>query len=509
LERIAPAPAAAPWAGEPDRRSGAILVSLAAPRPPDREVYPHFTGHSTLTVEQAPVSTFSIDVDNASYANVRRFLVGGRLPPPAAVRIEELVNYFDYGYPEPPTAEQPIGAELALFDAPWAAGRQLLRIGLQGHQPSHRRRVHLVFLVDVSGSMASPDKLPLLQQALRLLVRQLQPDDQVAIVTYANAARIALHPTRGSERARILAAIDGFVAGGRTAGAAGIQEAYRLAEAAFDPAALNRVVLATDGDFNVGIADPERLEAFIAGKRASGVYLSVAGFGRGNLNDLLMQRLAQAGNGNAGYIDSLLEAQKVLVDEIGATLLPVATDVKVQIEFNPARVAEYRLIGYQTRLLARPDFRHDRVDAGEIGSGQGVTALYEITPVDSGARLTDDLRYRARPAPVARAGTDEVAWLRIRYKLPGATTSEMIEAPVRAQARTSFDEAPESARFAVAVAGFGQLLRHDPEIGDFDFADVAMIAGTVRGDDRFGYRSEFLRLVRVADGLAAAGEIVN
>ena len=413
------------------------------------------------------------------------------------------------GWPEAP--EQPILANLALFDSPWAPGRQLLRVGLQAYQlePSTRPRVHLVFLVDTSGSMSGPDKLPLLQRSLRLLAQEMRPDDQITIVTYADSATVALQPTNAREQGKILDAIDAFFASGRTAGSAGIQVAYRLAEANFDPDAVNRVVLATDGDFNVGISDPDRLKAFIARKRASGVYLSILGFGSGNLNDLLMQRLAQAGNGNASYIDSLMEAQRVLVDEIGSTLLPIATDVKVQIEFNPARVAEYRLIGYETRLLARQDFGNDRIDAGEFGSGQAVTALYELTPADSGVRLVDDLRYRAPTEHARLAVADEVGWLRIRYKVPGSSRSEMIDQPVLPQIRTSFAAAPEDARFAAAIAGFGQLLRDDPHIGDFGFDDVAKIADDARGGDATGYRSEFLRLVRVADGIAATSRALH
>ncbi len=474
----------------------------------DRERYPLAGDNPVKLVAEAPVSTFSIDVDTAAYANIRRFLNDGLRPPADAVRTEELINYFDYAYPAARDAGQPFAIDLALFESPWAAGRQLLRIGIKGYElaAATRPTANLVFLVDTSGSMAEPDKLPLLQQSLRLLVQEMAEEDRIAIVTYAGDAGVVLTPTPGRERAKILRAIDGFTAGGSTAGAAGIDEAYRLAEAGFDRTAINRVILATDGDFNVGIADPDRLEDVIAEKRASGVYLSVLGFGRGNLNDRLMQKLAQAGNGNASYIDSLMEARKVLVDEMTRTLFPIADDVKIQVEFNPAMVAEYRLIGYETRMLARADFNNDQVDAGEIGAGHSVTALYEITAPDSKARLVDDLRYGPETRP-AVGKSDEIAWLRLRYKQPGGKASALIEQPVPASLATSFEAAPAEARFATAVAGFGQLLRQDRQVGGLDFAQVLQIAEGARGDDRFGYRAEFLRLVRLADSTRALAAV--
>ncbi len=453
-------------------------------------------------VSREPVSTFSIDVDTAAYANVRRFLKDGMRPPVNAVRVEELINYFDYDYASPGNADHPFATHIALFDTPWDAGKQLLRIGIKGYdiEENERPRANLVFLVDTSGSMASQDKLPLLKRSLRLLVEDMRDDDRIAIVAYAGSAGAVLEPTSGAEKAKIIRAIEDFSADGSTAGADGIREAYRLAEAGFDADAVNRVILATDGDFNVGISDPGRLEDVIAAKRESDVYLSVLGFGRGNLNDLLMQRLAQAGNGNASYIDSLMEARKVLVDEMGSTLFPIADDVKIQIEFNPKKVAEYRLIGYETRMLKQEDFNNDRVDAGEIGSGHTVTALYEITSPQSPSRLVDDLRYGIQPASVASAADDEdeVAWLRLRYKRPGDDDSRMIELPVPAGMATPFDQAPEEARFAAAVAGFGEILRQSPYSGTFDLDAVLAIAGSARGDDPLGYRSEFLQLVRLA-----------
>jgi Ca-activated chloride channel family protein len=485
------------------RSSPDFQLALPAPSVAG-ERYASFDSNPVKLVAEAPVSTFSIDVDTASYANVRRFLNDGVLPPADAVRTEELINYFDYAYKLPESSNAPFAADIAVFQSPWDSGSRIIRIGLQGYDLPRTTRppANLVFLVDTSGSMQSPDKLPLVKQSLRMLVEQMGASDSIAIVTYAGSAGVALEPTSGSDRMKVLGAIDNFQAGGSTAGAEGIRQAYALAESAFKKNAVNRVILATDGDFNVGITDPGQLEDFVARKRETGVYLSVLGFGTGNLNDLMMQKLAQAGNGNAGYIDSLMEARKALVDEIGSTLFTIANDVKVQVEFNPARVAEYRLIGYETRQLERQDFNNDKVDAGEVGSGHSVTMLYEITPPDSASRLVDDLRYgQATPAP--RAGGDELAFLRIRYKLPGETESRLIEQPISAAAATSFEVAPDDARFATAVAGFGQLLRQDANVGTLTFGDVHRIAAAARGSDDMGYRAEFLRLVRMAESAAA------
>ena len=478
-----------------------VLDQTALPRRgTENERYQDFDDNPVKLVAEEPVSTFSIDVDTASYAVVRRFLNEGVLPPRDAVRTEELINYFDYDYPLPESKDEPFRADVALFDSPWDRGTQLLRIGLQGYGIPMETRppANLVFLVDTSGSMGSSDKLPLLQQSLRMLVEQMDEADSIAIVAYAGFAGTVLEPTKGSERHKILGAIERFQAGGSTAGAEGIRQAYAMAEASFAEDAVNRVVLATDGDFNVGISDPERLEDFVAEKRNSGVYLSVLGFGRGNYNDLLMQTLAQAGNGNAAYIDNLMEARKVLVDEMSSTLFAIADDVKIQVEFNPAAVAEYRLIGYETRILAREDFNNDRVDAGEVGSGHSVTALYEITAPDSSSRLVDDLRY-GRTAHAAPGNADEIAWLRLRYKRPGGSESELIEQSIPATIATSFDGAPADARFAAAVAGFGQVLRQSPHVGDLDLGRIHDIAARAQGDDPFGYRSEFLRLIRLAE----------
>ncbi len=511
-----PAPAAPAMSVQEHRSSlygpapQASLMSQPAYWDEGRESYPQFGDNPVKQVAEAPVSTFSIDVDTASYARMRRFLNDGVMPPADAVRTEELVNYFTYDYERPESREQPFRADIALFDAPWVAGRQLLRIGMKGFDiPAGKRPpANLVFLIDTSGSMRSPDKLPLVQRSLRMLADAMDDDDRIALVAYAGAAGVVLKPTKGGDKRKILNAIEGLHASGSTAGGAGIQLAYGLALENFRDGAVNRVILATDGDFNVGISDPSRLEKLIAEKRKSGVYLSVLGFGEGNLQDSTMQSLTQAGNGNASYIDTFQEARKVLVDEMGGTLFPIADDVKVQVEFNPAYVAEYRLIGYETRMLRREDFNNDRVDAGEVGSGHTVTALYEIVSPQSASRRVDPLRY-GDDSPKRKAGVEngELAWLRIRYKLPGEQQSRLIEQPVAVAARTGFAEAPADARFAAAVAGFGQLLRGSDTIGEFTWNDVLGIASDARGEDSFGYRAEFTRLVRTAsslDRLAAA-----
>lgn len=456
-------------------------------------------------VREEPVSTFSIDVDTASYAFVRASLNRNVLPQKDAVRVEELINYFPYAYPAPEDRAEPFRASVAVFPTPWNLETRLIHIGIKGYTlpATDRPRANLVFLIDTSGSMHAPDKLPLLQNAFKLLVSSLEPDDTIAIVTYAGAAGTALEPTKISDKAKILAALDGLAAGGSTAGAEGIRQAYQLAEQNFDPAGINRVILATDGDFNVGITDIEELKSFVERKRQAGVYLSVLGFGMGNYNDELMQTLAQNGNGNAAYIDSLNEARKVLVEEAGSTIFTIANDVKLQVEFNPQTVSEYRLIGYETRLLNREDFNNDKVDAGDIGAGHTVTALYEIVPVGSGARLIDDLRYQAAPQPNGPA-TDEYGFLKIRYKLPDSDTSRLITAPITAGVEVdNLAATPQEARFAAAVAAFGQVLRGGRYTGSYGYDDVIALAQGAKGADEFGYRAELINLVRLAKSAAA------
>ena len=483
--------------------SGEADVYAPPPPPPtlqeSRDRFTDITANPVKQVATDPLSTFSIDVDTSSYSFVRRALMENVLPPKDAVRVEEMVNYFPYDYAGPTDRAEPFKANVSLMQTPWNANTKLMRIGIKGFSLEAQAKPHsnLVFLIDTSGSMEEPDKLPLLANSFRLLLDTLSPDDTVSIVTYAGSAGTVLEPTKASEKAKILAALDGLSAGGSTAGAEGIRQAYNLAERSFDKAGVNRVILATDGDFNVGISDPRELQDFVERKRQSGVYLSVLGFGEGNYNDELMQALAQNGNGNAAYIDSLNEARKVLVDEATSTLFPIANDVKIQVEFNPAAVSEYRLIGYETRLLNKDDFNNDKVDAGDIGAGHTVTALYEVTPKGSKGQLVDPLRYGTAEQAGTPAG--EYAFVKIRYKLPGEARSRLITEPV-----TAADEKPDSeASFAAAVAGFGQLLRGGEFTGAFGYDDVAALATASRGPDPYGYRAEFINLVRLAKSARA------
>ncbi len=472
----------------------------------DRDAFPDADPNPVKLVTDQPVSTFSVDVDTASYAFVRANLNDGVLPARDAVRVEEVINYFDYDYPLPDDRSAPFAVSTTVTPSPWAEERRLIHIGLKGFdlEPQERPRANLVFLLDVSGSMGEANKLPLLKRSLALLVEELEPEDTIAIAVYAGAAGTVLEPTPVAEKGKILAALEQLNAGGSTAGGEGLRLAYALAEQNFDAEALNRVILATDGDFNVGVTSDERLEDFVARKRDSGVYLSVLGFGRGNYNDRLMQTIAQAGNGQAAYIDTLNEARKALVDDLDGALFPIAQDVKIQVEFNPARVAEYRLIGYETRLLNREDFNNDAVDAGEIGAGHQVTAIYEIAAPGSAGRLIDDSRY-GDAAPVADGPTsDELAFLRLRYKLPGEDESRLIERPIAdGDAVEALDDAPAPTRFAIAAAAFAQLLRAEPHLGDYGYDDVLALAQSARGEDPFGYRAEFVQLVRAAEGAAA------
>ena len=484
----------------------AVMSPHIAPSPSagsvETERYPDAQINPVKSVAAAPVSTFSIDVDTASYANVRRFLQDGHLPPRDAVRVEELVNYFDYGYPAPQAADTPFKTFVAVTPSPWAKGKQIVHIGLQGYDLARAEQppLNLVFLVDVSGSMDPDDRLPLAIKALNVLVDQLRPQDRVSLVVYAGAAGVVLEPTSGREKLKLRCALTSLHAGGSTAGGEGLALAYSMAEQHFDKAAANRVILMTDGDFNVGVADPGKLEDFIAEKRKTGIYLSVYGYGRGNYNDLMMQTLSQSGNGTAAYVDSLDEARKLFREDFISSLFPIADDVKVQVEFNPARVSEYRLIGYETRLLNREDFNNDRVDAGEVGAGASVTALYEITPV-GGAPASDPLRYgEAHPARPPATDQGELAFLKVRYKLPGGSVSRLIERPIAwADVYGRLAQAPESTRFALAVAAYGQRLRGDPWIGgDFGWDDIAALADNARGEDPHGLRGQFVDLVRRA-----------
>jgi len=455
-----------------------------------------------------PLSTFSIDVDTAAYANVRRFLNQGHWPPKDAVRIEEMINYFDYEY-APPTGEHPFATHVEVLPAPWRPEHRLVRVALQGRAIEEGERVggNLVFLVDVSGSMNGAAKLPLVKSSLKLLLDRLDERDTVALVTYAGNTRVALEATActpGGKRA-LRDAIDGLSSSGSTAGAAGIELAYEQATRHLVQDGVNRVILATDGDFNVGITDKDQLESLIADRAESGVFLTVLLYGTGNIKDDVAERLSNHGNGNYAYIDTLNEAHKVLVEQIGGTLLTIAKDVKIQVEFNPTKVGAYRLIGYENRALAARDFRDDRKDAGEIGAGHSVTALYEIVPTGVGSVPgVPPLRYQdeaAAPVELSEtAQSDELLYVRLRYKKPDGDVGIEFGTPVLDEGRT-LDEASADALFAVAVAEFGMLLRASPDRGDASFEGVLERARAGRGEDEGGYRAEFIRLVRVAQGL--------
>jgi Ca-activated chloride channel family protein len=478
---------------------GIPVESIAPPGYQDigRDRFETVEANPTVRTSEEPVSTFSIDVDTASYSFVRRQLNAGVLPQKAAVRLEEMVNYFPYDYPLPQDRSQPFSTNVTVLDSPWKAGNKLVHIGIQGFElQGAQPRSNLVFLLDVSGSMDSPDKLPLVKQAMSLLLDSLQPQDTVAIVVYAGAAGTVLEPTQVKNKQDILAALNRLQAGGSTAGAEGIQLAYQLAESQFIKDGVNRIVLATDGDFNVGIYDPEELRGFVERKRESGVFLSVLGFGQGNYHDALMQTLAQNGNGIAAYIDTLGEAQKVLVDEATSALFPIAKDVKIQVEFNPATVSEYRLLGYETRMLAEEDFNNDAVDAGDIGAGHSVTAIYEITPAGSESGAFADSRYAEAPASVGKS--DEYGYLKLRYKLPDENKSRLIDQPIGMNTQATPDVLRE-AQFAAAVAGFAQLLEGGKYVAGWSYADALTLAQASRGDDPFGYRAEFIQLIRKAE----------
>jgi Ca-activated chloride channel family protein len=472
-------------------------------QPANNERYQHVEESPVRLVAEQPVSTFSIDVDTGAYANVRRFLNAGQLPPQDAVRVEEMINYFDYQYAAPETRATPFRVSTELAHAPWNQQSMLLKIGIKGFEiaASERPPANLVFLIDVSGSMQSPDKLPLLKNAFRLLTDQLTAKDRVSMVVYAGSSGVVLEPTAGDDKHKIRAAIDRLEAGGSTNGAAGIQQAYDLAHSAQIKNGINRVVLATDGDFNVGIVNFESLVDLAERQRESGVALTTLGFGTGNYNDQLLERLADAGNGNYSYVDTLTEARKVLVSELSSTLFTIAKDVKIQVEFNPAEVLEYRLIGYENRALAREDFNNDKVDAGDIGAGHRITALYEIVPVGGKGRV-DPLRYGSAQSPAGKKG--ELANVRLRYKKPDSDTSQLLEYPVAKASLVGAQQMSADFRFAASVAAFGQILRGGKYVGRYSYNDVAALAKGAYGDDGEGYRREFVSLVKLAATLAPA-----
>jgi len=464
------------------------------------EQYQHQDDNPVHIAAENPVSTFSIDVDTGAYANVRRFLNAGQLPPHDAVRVEELINYFDYQYAPPANRSTPFRVSTELSPAPWNPNAVLLKVGIKGFEiaASERPASNLVFLIDVSGSMESPDKLPLLKNAFRLLTDQLTARDKVSMVVYAGSSGVVLEPTPGNQKHAILAAIERLQAGGSTNGAQGIKLAYQLAHDSFIKNGINRVILATDGDFNVGIVNFEALVNRVEHEREAGVALTSLGFGTGNYNDKLMERLADAGNGNYAYVDTLSEARKVLVTELSSTLFTIAKDVKIQVEFNPAEVLEYRLIGYENRTLAREDFNNDKVDAGDIGAGHRVTALYEIVLV-GGKGHVDPLRYSASHIVDSKFG--ELANVKLRYKQPNSDTSSLLQYPITKNSMVAAEKVSTDFKLAASVAAFGQLLRGGKYVGNYSYDDVTKLAKSALGEDQDGYRREFVSLVKLANAL--------
>ncbi|HUR94715.1 MAG TPA: von Willebrand factor type A domain-containing protein [Gemmatimonadales bacterium] len=486
--------------------SAGVQQSVSEPwrwqrEPGNTENYNAISENRFLTALSTPVSTFSIDVDAASYSNVRRFLSQGTLPPVDAVRLEEMVNYFPYRYPDH-SGRHPFAVSTDVVPCPWAPAHRLVRIGLQARRvpTADLPPSNLVFLIDVSGSMQSPDKLPLVQQAFRALVNELRPEDRVAIVVYAGAAGLVLPSTSGSDKPTILDAIDRLEAGGSTAGGAGIRLAYDVAREHFDREGNNRVILATDGDFNVGVSSDAEMVRLVEQRREEGTFLTVLGFGSGNLKDAKMEQMADKGNGHYAYIDSYREARKVFVQEFGGTLFTVAKDVKIQVEFNPAGVRSYRLLGYENRLLNREDFADDRKDAGELGSGHSVTALYEVVPVGATpvAIAEDSLVYQQVAVRPDARRSGELLTVRVRYKDPQGSTSRLLEVPVTDRGG---DKASEDMRFASAVAAFALLLRESEHRGQASFDQVLSLARGARGEDEEGHRGEFIGLVEAAKAL--------
>lgn len=479
----------------------ATPAAAAAMEAPNTESYAHIAENAFKRVADDPLSTFSIDVDTASYSNVRRFLEDGQLPPADAVRVEEMINYFTYAYPEP-AGGQPFSVRTEVAACPWNDQARLVQIGIKGKSlaPAEIPPRNLVFLLDVSGSMSSPDKLPLLQRSLAMLVADIRPVDSVGIVVYAGAAGVVLEPT--ADRDKIVSAIDALYAGGSTNGGQGIEAAYALAERAFRKGGINRVILATDGDFNVGVSSEGELQRLIERKRDSGIFLSVLGFGTGNVKDSTMEMLADKGNGNYAYIDGLQEARKVLVEQAGATLVTIAKDVKIQVEFNPLKVGAYRLVGYENRVLAHQDFNDDSKDAGEIGAGHTVTALYEVLPPGAEGAVpgVDPLRYQQpKAAPAPASASAELMHVKLRYKQPEGEGSQLLTMPV-ADPGHALDAASEDLRFAAAVAMFGMKLRNSEHARGVTYKQIRGLAEGALGSDARGYRRGMLALLGLAAG---------
>jgi len=480
-------------------RNRYYVPPVLVPGPDDNEKYDGVAVSPVKRVLDEPVSTFSVDVDTGAYANVRRFLNQGQLPPKAAVRTEEMINYFRYDYKEPTSRDVPFSVTANVTTTPWNRASRLVRIGLRGYDIAREERpaANLVFLLDVSGSMNNADKLPLLKSAMKTLTNNLSDNDRVSIVVYAGAAGLVLEPT--SDKGKIRQALDQLRAGGSTAGGAGIKLAYQIARETRIKDGINRVILATDGDFNVGVSDQDRLIELIESNRDDGITLTTLGFGQGNYNEALMEQAADHGNGNYAYIDSAQEAQKVLSDEMQSTLFTIAKDVKVQVEFNPAQISQYRLIGYENRALREEDFDNDRIDAGDIGAGHQVTAIYEVVPVDAIGWIKPR-RYQENPRPVTRDRDSEMAFVKLRYKLPDENQSQLIAFPIRGQKMRTANAPSGDMAFAVAVAAFGQKLRGDPYLKDFDFDDILKMSA-----DQNGYlRQEFFKLAQIARGQSSS-----
>jgi len=475
-------------------------VQETAPHVTNTERYQKQPDQPVKAVAQEPVSTFSIDVDTGSYANVRRFLNDGGLPPEDAVRIEEIVNYFPYNYPLP-TGTHPFAIHTQTVDSPWQPEAKLIKIGIQAQDLAKKELppANLVFLVDVSGSMDEPDKLPLVKKTLRILTEQLRPQDKVTLITYADGEALVLPPTSGDNKDEILRAINKLQAGGSTAGESALKMAYEQAQKAYVKNGINRILLATDGDFNVGVSSTDALKSMVAEKRKSGISLTTLGFGTGNYNEDMMEQIADAGDGNYSYIDNEKEAKKVLQHQLTSTLATVAQDVKIQVEFNPATVKEYRLVGYTNRTLRNEDFNNDKVDAGDIGSGHSVTAIYEIIPQGKQGWLNDS---RYQKAPAASGGKNEYAFVKVRYKLPGQSTSKLIEQAVPAVS-IPLAQADEDTRLALAAASYAQALRGDEYNGKLDWDAIEQMAKQAKGKDPFGLQEEFVELVKIAKSLSS------
>ena len=476
------------------------IAAEARPLRTDTERYQKQPENPVKAVAQEPVSTFSIDVDTGSYANVRRFLNNGRLPPKDAVRIEEIVNYFPYSYSLPQDG-RPFAVHTQTVDSPWQPEAKLVKIGIQAQDTAKKNLppANLVFLVDVSGSMNSPDKLPLVKKSLRLLTQQLRAQDKVTIITYASGEKLVLPPTSGKDKDTILRAVNSLEAGGATSGERALRMAYDEAQKAFVKNGINRILLATDGDFNVGVADTETLKSMVAEKRKSGISLSTLGFGTDNYNEEMMEQIADAGDGNYSYIDSEKEAKKVLQHQLSSTLATVAQDVKIQVEFNPATVKEYRLVGYTNRTLRNEDFNNDKVDAGDIGSGHSVTALYEIIPQGKTGWLADS---RYQKAPAADGSKNEYAYVKVRYKLPGQSASKLIEQPVPARS-IPLAQADADTRLALAAASYAQQLRGGEYNGKLDWNAIEKMAAATRARDPYGFIAEFKELIGIAKSLSS------